>query len=57
MVWFTILELHTDMLFQIEVQLLSHPSCIGFTGISKKIKMGHVFPLPQIVITMLYLGK
>ena len=34
MVWFTILELHTDMLFQIQVHLLSHPNCSGFACIS-----------------------
>ena len=37
--------------------MLSHPSCSGFTGISRKNKMCHVFPLPKLVITMLHLGK
>ena len=37
--------------------MLSHPSCCGYTGISRKNKMCHVFPLPKLVITMLHLGK
>ena len=59
MAWFTILELHTDMLlpmlFQIQVQFLSHSSCSGFTGISRNNKMCLGFFISQIVIIM-YLG-